>query len=236
MFFSPNGFAKDPAVVRYRGKYFLYYSTYVPGDKRLRIGIAVSDDLDNWEPAGILPLDTAYEKNGNGAPAAIVLNGTLHLFYQTYGNWERDAICHATSSDGIRFEKDPTNPVFRPTGSADPDAPAEAKGWCAGRAIDADVVELDRDVGVVELPARLEVDAGLDRRIGGVEADVRAREDAQVGGRHVGRDLDLGRAVRREDRAVAIHGVFRCLPPVRRGRPEIVIAAAGPGVVGGKSC
>ena len=81
MFYSPNGFAKDPAVVRFRGRFFLYHSAYVPGEKPLRIGIAVSDDAENWTPAGYLPIDTEYEKNGNGAPAAIVLGGAVHLFY-----------------------------------------------------------------------------------------------------------------------------------------------------------
>ncbi|MBR4961510.1 MAG: beta-galactosidase, partial [Clostridia bacterium] len=42
--------------------------------------------------------------------------------------WKTDAICHAVSPDGLYFEKDPTNPVFRPTDD-----------WCSGRAIDADV-------------------------------------------------------------------------------------------------
>lgn len=139
MFYSPNGFAKDPAVVRFRGRYYLYHSACVPGEKPLRIGIAVSDDMENWTPAGTLPLDTDCEKNGNGAPAAVVLNGRVELFYQTYGNRERDAICHAVSEDGIRFEKDPSNPVFRPTGTTDPNAQEEERGWCAGRAIDADV-------------------------------------------------------------------------------------------------
>ena len=80
MFYSPNGFAKDPAVVRFRGRFFLYHSAYVPGEKPLRIGIAVSDDAENWTPAGYLPIDTEYEKNGNGAPAAIVLGGAAEGF------------------------------------------------------------------------------------------------------------------------------------------------------------
>lgn len=138
MFYSPDGFAKDPAVVRFRGKYFLYHSAFVPGERPLRIGIARSDDMETWTPAGYLPIDTEYEKNGNGAPAAIVLDGKVHLFYQTYGNWEHDAICHAVSEDGLRFEKNPTNPVFRPTGTTDRSAPESERGWCAGRAIDAD--------------------------------------------------------------------------------------------------
>ena len=70
------------------------------------------------------------ERNGLCAPGARVLDGKVHLFYQTYGNGPRDAICHAVSGDGLRFERDDTNPVFRPTGE-----------WNCGRAIDADVIE-----------------------------------------------------------------------------------------------
>ena len=140
MFYSPGGFAKDPAVVRFGDRYFLYHSAYVPGDRRLRIGIAVSDDMEDWAFSGYLPLDTECEKNGNGAPAAIVLAGKVHLFYQTYGNGPLDAICHAVSDDGIRFEKDPTDPIFRPSGTTDLSVPEVDRGWCSGRAIDADVV------------------------------------------------------------------------------------------------
>ena len=100
-------------------------------------------------------------------------------------------------------------------------------------AVHADVIELDRDAGVVELPARFEVDARLRRRVGGVESDVRAGEDAQVCRRDIGGNFNLGCAVRGEDGAVAATGILGRLPPVRRGRPEVVIAAAGPGVVGG---
>jgi predicted GH43/DUF377 family glycosyl hydrolase len=56
-----------------------------------------------------------------------VLGGKIHLFYQTYGNGPKDAICHAVSTDGLRFERDPSNPIFRPSGS-----------WTSGRAIDAE--------------------------------------------------------------------------------------------------
>lgn len=60
---------------------------------------------------------------------ARVLNGKVQLFYQTYGNRPRDAICHAVSAAGIHFERDSSNPVFAPTGA-----------WNAGRAIDAEAV------------------------------------------------------------------------------------------------
>jgi predicted GH43/DUF377 family glycosyl hydrolase len=120
-------FAKDPAVVKYKNKYYLYHSIF-DDNNVLRIDIAVSNDGENWEVDSQIPLTQECEQNGIGAPGAIVLDGIIHLFYQTYGNRELDAICHATSVDGINFTKDPTNPVFRPS-----------TDWCCGRAIDADV-------------------------------------------------------------------------------------------------
>ncbi len=125
-------YAKDPTVVYFNEKYFMYHS--IPPGKReeqngWHIGIAVSDDLDRWEKAGeVLPVG-AYEKKGLCAPEAEVLDGKIHLFYQTYGNKEHDAICHAVSEDGINFERNDTNPIFSPDGD-----------WNIGRAIDADVL------------------------------------------------------------------------------------------------
>jgi hypothetical protein len=130
-------FAKDPAVVHFHGKYFLYYSIPSPDPKLSHgfvegwgIGIATSDDLIHWQRVGELPSVPGVDQAGFAAPGARVINGKLHLFYQTYGNGEKDAICHATSNDGIHFDRDPSNPVFHPTGP-----------WTCGRAIDADVIE-----------------------------------------------------------------------------------------------
>lgn len=122
-----QNFAKDPAAVYFNGQYFLYYSIKYP-DGRFGIGIATSHDMEQWDLTDEIPLEEVYEANGIAAPGAIVLHNQVHLFYQTYGNWERDAICHAVSEDGFHFVKNPENPVFAP----DTD-------WCCGRAIDADV-------------------------------------------------------------------------------------------------
>ena len=128
-----GNFAKDPAVVRFRDQYYLYYTIkYNHADfgapEKLGIGIAQSRDLEEWENIGELPLEDACEKNGVGAPGAVVLEGRIHLFYQTYGNGAKDALCHAVSEDGLHFTKDKTNPVYHPEAT-----------WCCGRAIDADV-------------------------------------------------------------------------------------------------
>lgn len=134
-------FAKDPAVVKLNGVYYLYYSmasVRTEGGQvntgmhnaqaRFGIGIARSQDMVDWEIVSALEENQPCEANGVAAPGAIVLDGKVHLFYQTYGNGPKDAICHAVSEDGIHFRKDPTNPVLAPT-----------TDWCNGRAIDADV-------------------------------------------------------------------------------------------------
>ncbi|MCX7824203.1 MAG: family 43 glycosylhydrolase [Verrucomicrobiae bacterium] len=130
--------AKDPCVIRFGGRYLLYFSL-PPFSKKLAppdaprgwaIGIAESRNLVNWRKVGEILPEQECEKNGLCAPGAIVLDGKVHLFYQTYGNGPRDAICHAVSEDGLRFGRDASNPVFRPSGA-----------WTAGRAIDADVIE-----------------------------------------------------------------------------------------------
>lgn len=129
-------FAKDPSVIRFAGRYLLYFSLppfakeRAPADAPAgwSIGIAESTDLTNWRKVGELWPVQECEDKGFCAPGARVLGGQVHLFYQTYGNGPRDAICHAVSSDGLNFVRDPSNPVFRPTGA-----------WNVGRAIDAEV-------------------------------------------------------------------------------------------------
>lgn len=122
--------AKDPAVVRFQGKYLMYYS--IPPQPGFHvgwgIGIAASEDLENWEKIADLEESGALEESGICAPGALVYDGKVHLFYQTYGHFEKDAICHAWSEDGIHFTRNATNPIVRAQGT-----------WNNGRAIDADV-------------------------------------------------------------------------------------------------
>jgi len=123
-------FSKDPSVIRFGGRYLLYYSLPpATGETAWGIGIAESSDLEHWSKIGeVLPLQ-ACEANGLCAPGARVLGGKVHLFYQTYGNGPADAICHAVSCDGLHFERDASNPIFHPQGA-----------WTVGRAIDAEVI------------------------------------------------------------------------------------------------
>jgi predicted GH43/DUF377 family glycosyl hydrolase len=132
---SRNGvpFSKDPAVIAFGGRYLLYYSMPPPTNPAVSpgwaVGVAESHDLVNWRKVGeVLPAQEC-DRKGLAAPEAVVLEGRVHLFYQTYGNGPRDAICHAVSDDGLAFRRNPENPIFRPSGD-----------WNVGRAIDAEVL------------------------------------------------------------------------------------------------
>ncbi|MCE1200138.1 MAG: family 43 glycosylhydrolase [Marinilabiliales bacterium] len=129
-------FSKDPHVIRFRGQFILYYSIppYVDSGGASQgwgIGIATGKDLIHWTRIGEVNDDPSatYEAKGRCAPCALVVKGKVHLFYQTYGNQRKDAICHAWSDDGIHFTRDGSNPIFHPDGT-----------WNCGRAIDAEVI------------------------------------------------------------------------------------------------
>lgn len=124
-------FAKDPYVIFFKNQYWMYYTVPDKLRKVLHIGIATSSDLFNWKKVGnIYGQKGGIEENGICAPSALIKDGQLHLFYQSYGNAKLDAICHAVSSNGIDFERDASNPIFRPNISE----------WTCGRAIDAEVI------------------------------------------------------------------------------------------------
>jgi hypothetical protein len=122
--------SKNPFVLRLGSRYLMYSSILpVSGSEAREIEITESRDLIHWQNVGVIRVQEPYEKNGISAPCALIKDGKVHLFYQTYGNGTNDAICHAVSDDGItNFQRNPTNPIFRPDGA-----------WNCGRAIDAEV-------------------------------------------------------------------------------------------------
>lgn len=133
-------FSKDPSVIRLGDRYLMYFSlppfatNLAPANapKGWSIGIAESRDLVRWTKVAEMRPEQECDRNGLCAPGARVLDGRVHLVYQTYGNGPRDAICHAVSDDGVTFKRHAANPVFRPSGA-----------WTSGRAIDAEIFPHD---------------------------------------------------------------------------------------------
>lgn len=133
MRWASGNFSKDPSVVRFQDRYLLYFS-FPPqkvGNREFgwTIGVAESSDLIHWKfLANILPMQECDEK-GLCAPCAKVISDKVFLFYQTYGNGPKDAICCAWSKDGTHFRPHSQNPIFHPKGT-----------WTNGRAIDAELI------------------------------------------------------------------------------------------------
>ncbi len=133
-------FAKDPSVIKFGWRYLLYYSVApwakdrapAGAKKGWAIGIAESKNLADWTKVGEITPEQECEANGLVNGRVIMLDGKLHLFYNTYGNAKNDAICHATSEDGLKWVRNPTNPIVRAKGD-----------WNSGRGIDCDVLEHD---------------------------------------------------------------------------------------------
>ena len=134
-------FAKDPSVIRFNDRYLMYFSICPFAKDRLpagtkkngwAIGIAASRDLVAWQKAGEILPEQECEQNGLVNGRVIKIGYRLHLFYNSYGNGKHDAICHATSADGLKWARDPGNPILRAQG-----------GWNSGRGIDCDVLEHD---------------------------------------------------------------------------------------------
>ena len=63
---SGRPFSKDPAVVKFKGRYLLYYSLSPYETKPTRgwsIGVATSDNLVDWRKVGQLPNTGEAERN-----------------------------------------------------------------------------------------------------------------------------------------------------------------------------
>jgi predicted GH43/DUF377 family glycosyl hydrolase len=132
---QPIPWAKDPTVVRFNGRYLMYFSR-LPDTKMKQtgcifiIGIAESTDLVHWKTIAELPPLQACDAQGHAAPCGKIWNNKVYLFYQCYGTTRaKDGICLAWSDDGIHFTPHSKNPIFKPHGD-----------WTNTRAIDADVV------------------------------------------------------------------------------------------------
>ena len=115
----PIGWMNDPnGFVYFRGEYHLFYQFY-PYDSvwgAMHWGHAKSKDLLHWEelPVALAPSES-YDKDGCFSGSAIVKDDKLYLLYTGHVDDEEkreETQCLAVSTDGITFEKIPTNPVI----------------------------------------------------------------------------------------------------------------------------
>src|SRR5262249_59761288 len=107
-------------------KYVMYMTTsmLIPGRPPVLPFRAVSEDGLSWTLEPKTPLlspgkgASDFDLQSVETPSVVSFEGKYHLYYTGVreGLSGPMAIGHATSEDGIRWEKDPNNPVLRPTG------------------------------------------------------------------------------------------------------------------------
>jgi len=110
---------ETPSVVRFKGKYHMFYTGVVRGliKKNLSIGHAVSDDGVNWRKVSDKPLlkptgNLLRDWNGFhvAEPGAVVFNNQLYLYFHASGRRDgggkpgnQSSIGLVTSNDGFNF-------------------------------------------------------------------------------------------------------------------------------------
>lgn len=113
-----------PSIVKDGGRYYLFYSGGPSGPRnggdlvRYQLGLALSEDGDRWTKTGapLLPLGDRDDFHVTPAllrdPAGNLLkiDGVWHMVF--CGN-RADDIEHATSRDGLTWQKDARNPIYR---------------------------------------------------------------------------------------------------------------------------
>lgn len=112
--FSPN-LTKDG------GKYYLFYSggpRDPAGFVKYQIGLATSTDGEIWTKTGA-PLLPLGERDDFHATPSLLRNSTGDLmkiddvWHMVYCGNRADDIEHATSRDGMKWEKDPRSPIYK---------------------------------------------------------------------------------------------------------------------------
>jgi len=111
-----------PAVLRFDGRYHMWY-TAGDDDSLYTIGYATSDDGMNWTRQNDgLPVLTSGERGKFDDrmvlhPAAVRdSSGTIHLWYNGVGPQKSFRVGHATSRDGIRWQRQQSgDPILVPS-------------------------------------------------------------------------------------------------------------------------
>jgi predicted GH43/DUF377 family glycosyl hydrolase len=104
-------------VIQVNNQYYMYYSIISPYTYSNSIGLAISPDGRNWTKYSgnpVLSSSCAWENSGVYFPS-IIYDG--NVFKMAYMNSTSNALGFATSTDGIKWNKDSDNPFFTATES-----------------------------------------------------------------------------------------------------------------------
>lgn len=114
----------SPAIVKEGDRYLLFYAGGPSGPRtkedyiNYQLGLALSTDGETWTKRGKPLLPLGERDNFHTTPALLRSPaGGLHkidgLWHMLYCGNRADDIEHATSRDGLTWEKDPRSPVYK---------------------------------------------------------------------------------------------------------------------------
>ncbi len=115
-----GGHAQSPSVVYRDGVYHMWYTAQPvryagpqPGRTATAVAYATSGDGRTWEKHGVVIEPTGgWEARRVSAPAVLAHRDRFHMWYRgESGAAGAVAIGHATSRDGLRWERDRMNPI-----------------------------------------------------------------------------------------------------------------------------
>ncbi|MBP8130317.1 MAG: hypothetical protein KA184_12130 [Candidatus Hydrogenedentes bacterium] len=106
-----------PCVLKRYGRYHMWYTGQA--DDHSWIGYATSPDGVTWTRMSATPVlapERAWENVALMCPHVLwdAEQGVYRMWYSGGGQYEPDAIGYATSADGIKWDRLPENPIFRP--------------------------------------------------------------------------------------------------------------------------
>ena len=121
----PNMFWNDPSVLKEGNTYRMWLTGGDPRDPHhivVRVFAGQSPDGLSWEinPKPVLSPSSnpkAWDSLRTETPTVVKAGDTYHLYYTGFdeagGKTGYSSIGHATSPDGIQWEKDPANPILK---------------------------------------------------------------------------------------------------------------------------
>jgi predicted GH43/DUF377 family glycosyl hydrolase len=104
-----------PVVIKRQGSYQMWYTGQANG--KSAIGYAISKDGKSWKrmsPGPVLTAEGGWEKSAVMCPH-VMWDDSTHMYRMWYSGgeqYEPDAIGYAESTDGLRWIKHTTNPIF----------------------------------------------------------------------------------------------------------------------------
>lgn len=106
-----------PTVLKKDGTYYMWYTGQA--NDRSWIGFATSDDGVKWKRMSdkpVLSSEQAWEKGAAMCPHVLwdESQGVFRMWYSAGDQYEPNAIGYATSRDGVHWERNENNPIFRP--------------------------------------------------------------------------------------------------------------------------